>query len=278
MKVPLARLARLVAWLVVAARPACALADDRAERLVAEAVAAYRAAMEAPSEERRLEGFSRAHRLFAQAIEARQIHNADLQTNLGNAALQARRLGPAILAYRRALAIEPGHARAARNLTHARTLLPNWVPVPEQDTLVDTFLFWTRLLSVPAQTVVASAFFALGAALLAVAIRWKRRWARNLAIVPLVIWAVMTASALWHGAHGNAGDVVVTADEATGYCADSAGSPPRFGRPLPGGTEARLIAQRGGWAHVRLADGQDAWLRRAVLQPVRPEDLSPSPG
>ena len=269
MKVASKRLAVVVVPLVMVAWPLCALADDRAERMIAEAIQAYRTAMDSTEEDQRLEGFSRAYRLFSQATETGQIYNADLQTNLGNAALQAQRLGPAILAYRRALAIEPGHAQAAKNLAHARTLLPNWVPIPERDTLVDTLLFWTRLLSVPLQTIMASAFFALASALFAVAIRWKRRGVRNLAFVPLVIWAVLTASILWHGSQGHTADVVVVADEAVAHSADSTGSPPRFPEPLPGGTEAQLIEERNGWAHIRLIDGRDAWLRRATLDVVQ---------
>jgi len=263
------RICRLVVPVVLASLPLCAQAADRTGDMVTEAVEAYHAAMNSAQPDERIEGFANAYRLFAQAIETGQINNADLYTNLGNSALGAQRLGPAILAYRRALALEPGHVRAAKNLAHARTLLPTWVSTPERDTLVDTFLFWTRMYSIRSQAVAASIFFAAGSLLLGVAIRFKHRWAASLAILPLVIWAAMTASIVWDVSHTGAVDMVVVAHEAIGHCADSAGSPPRFSEPLPGGAEAQLIETRDGWAHVRLADGRDAWLRLATLEPVR---------
>ena len=79
----------------------------------------------------------------------------------------------------------------------------------------------------------------------------------------------MTVSIVVQSVTAGATEMVVVADEAAGYSADSVGSPPRFPEPLPGGAEVRLIEERDGWAHVRLADGRDAWLRRAALQPVR---------
>jgi len=259
----------LLMLLAVIALPPAARGDQRFDRMTADAVAAYQSAMDAEQADERIEKFSRAQRLFAQVIEDGGIQNADLYTNLGNSALQAQRLGPAILAYRRALTIEPGHAQATRNLAHARTLLPSWAPSPESDTLIDTFLFWTRMFSISAQALAASLFFALASILFAAAIRWKLAWARNLAIAPLVIWAAMTVSIFAQSSSGGAAEMVVVADEAIGYSADSTGSPPRFSAPLPGGVEVRLIEDRNGWSHVRLADGRDAWLRRATLRAVR---------
>jgi len=264
-----ARTFALVMLLAVIALPTCAHGQQRPDTTIADAVEAYQIAMGAKQTDERIEQFSRAQRLFAQVIEDSDIRNAELYMNLGNSALQAQQLGPAILAYRRALTLEPGYAQAAKNLAHARTLLPNWVPSPESDTLIDTFLFWTRMFSISTQALTASLFFALASVLFATAIRWKLAWSRNLAIVPLVIWVTMTVSILVQSSSTGATEMVVVADEAVGYSADSTGSPPRFAEPLPGGVEVQLIEDRNGWAHVRLADGRDAWLRRASLRPVQ---------
>jgi len=70
---------------------------------IEEAVASYGRALDTPERDRRLEGFRRAERLFAR-VAADAPANPALQTNLGNAALQAEHLGTAVLAYRRALA------------------------------------------------------------------------------------------------------------------------------------------------------------------------------
>ena len=87
--------------------------------------------METKDRHLRLEKFARAEQLFRQLIEgdAQQppIHNVELYVNIGNAALQAERLGPAIAAYRRALALVPQQAQAQQNLAYARSLLPDWI-------------------------------------------------------------------------------------------------------------------------------------------------------
>jgi len=89
-----------------------------------EAIASYRVALDTSERDSRLEGFRNAERLFAR-IAAGGASNPELYTNLGNAALQAEHLGAAVLAYRRALAIDPDHPRAVQNLEYVRTLLPD---------------------------------------------------------------------------------------------------------------------------------------------------------
>ena len=56
--------------------------------------------------------------------------NASLACNLGNAAFRQRRLGEAVLWYRRALWLDPGHADARHNLEFARQFLADRVPPP----------------------------------------------------------------------------------------------------------------------------------------------------
>ena len=89
--------------------------------------------------------------------------NADLYANAGTAALQAERLGPAVLAFRRALALDPDHTTSQRNLAHARTLLPAWVPKVGSDSVFDTFFFWHRSLSTFERSAAAAVCFLLAA-------------------------------------------------------------------------------------------------------------------
>ena len=143
------------------------------------AVQDYQEALNTVEADLRLERFKRAQRLFSQVIDERKIKNADIYVNLGNAALQAREIGAAILAYRRALEVQPGHRRARQNLDHARGLLPEWVPRPRGQSLFDTFFFWQSALSQSARSLAAALSFALAGLLLAVAIRWRWPWARG---------------------------------------------------------------------------------------------------
>ena len=101
-----------------------------------EAVAVYAEALDTEDRDLRLERFRQSERLFA-AAAAGSNASADLYANLGNAALQAEHLGNAVLAYRRALVLDPDHERAGQNLDHVRGLLPDWVPRRKSPALFD---------------------------------------------------------------------------------------------------------------------------------------------
>jgi len=248
--------------------PALAAAANPQE-ILAQAVAAYTQAQDARLREERLAGFREAQRLFDHAVGL-GARSADLYANLGNAALQAERLGPAILAYRRALALDPDHARAGQNLRHARSLLPSWVPRPEPEGALESFVFWRNLLSPAEQAGIAAFAFLLGALLLAAAIRWRSPLARAMAILPFLAWGGLLASAaIATGAGGTSG--VIIADETIGRAADSNNARPRFAEPLPGGTEVDIRESREHWVHILLADGRDAWVTRGSIATLGPD-------
>ncbi|MDJ0937504.1 MAG: hypothetical protein QNI93_19135 [Kiloniellales bacterium] len=192
--------------------------------------------------------------------------SADLYTNLGNAALQAERLGPAILAYQRALALDPNHARARQNLRHTRTLLPTWVPRPEPEGALQSFFFWRPLLNRAEQAAVAAFSFLLAALLFAIAIRWRSPLARNLATLPLLAWLGLLTSVAIEARAGGATQAVLIADETIARAADSPNSPVRFAEPLPGGTEVTIRESRERWVHIVLANGRDAWVTRGSAE------------
>ncbi len=244
------------------------------EQLLDEAVQEYRAALDSSDLDVRLERFRRAELLFARLAEGDPddpsdgIRNADLYVNLGNAAMGAKHLGPAILAYRRALLLDPDHHRARQNLAHARTLLPDWVPRPEEGGLLDTFFAWTGRLSPAELQTLAGLAFLLTAALVAVSIRWRQPLLRNLAILPGLAWLVLLAALVFLIVEARHNDAVVTLPEVVARSADSAGASPRFPQPLPGGAEVQVLETRDQWSLVRLSDGRDAWLPQSALQMV----------
>ncbi len=265
------------AWVLLlsALGPAWSLAAS-GEGLLAEAVQEYRAALDSKDRDQRLERFRRAELLFSQLAagghrgSAKPIRNADLHVNLGNAALGAERLGPAILAYRRALSLDPNHHRAEQNLEHARTLLPDWVPRPERGGLFTTFFAWVdRLSSTELQTLAAFAFF-LAVVLVACAIRWRQPTWRNLAVIPGIVWLLLLGVLLYQSFGRAADAAVVVVPEVVARSADSAGAPARLPQPLPSGTEVRVVETRDDWSRVRLSDGRDAWLPRSAVELVSP--------
>ena len=231
---------------------------------------AYAKAMRTKDRSARLDGFSQAERLFAQLARKHEVQSAPLYVDWGNAALQARRLGPAVLAYRRALVLDPGSAQARRNLAETRRLLPQWVPRPRDTTLTGTFFFWRHSLSRSARLSLAASCFLGACILLAVWIRWRRGWARNLAVLPLLLWAALVCMPLLDPGSTPGEDGVVTVPEAVVRSADAPGAPARFAEPLPGGSEVEIRRVRGDWARVRLADGRDGWVARGSVTFVDP--------
>jgi tetratricopeptide (TPR) repeat protein len=232
-----------------------------------EAIAVYQEAMELEDRDARLVAFGRAQRLFESVIEQSEARNADLYVNLGNAALGAGRVGPAIVAYRRALGLDPGHGRARQNLSQARKLVPAWAPRASESSQWGTFFFWRGVVSTSTTVLLTAAAFCVGALLLAVAIRYRQGWARNLGILVLCFWGALFGIGVWEDVGYGAGGEwrVVVADEAVARSADAINAPPRFAEPLPSGVEMELIESRDEWVHVRLADGRDAWLMASSL-------------
>lgn len=244
-------------------------AERSAEELLEEAVGTYTLGLHDEERDSRLEAFRRAHRLFA-AVAVREKGNADLYTNAGNAALQAEDLGAAVLAYRRALLISPGHSRALQNLDHARTLLPGWIPRPQPEGVLDNLFFWHRTISRELRSLLAAGAFWIGAALCAAAIRFRQTSLRNAAILPGLVWLALLGSVLLDPLQAQRDEAVVVVPEVVARAADSALAPSAFPQPLPSGVELRLLEERLPWLRVRLANGRDAWVTESAVVRVDP--------
>ena len=260
-----------ILWLALSfVAPGVPGAAEDSESWLASGIASYTLGMESPQRDARLRHFAESERFFAAAIEA-GAHSADSWTNLGNAALQAERLGPAILAYRRALILEPGNPRANQNLAQARTLLPEWLPVPEPEGVLDTFFFWQRTVSSSARADWAAGSFAGSALLLALAYAFRWTTARYLGIFLAFTWLAWMSSIYLDPNSQAFNEGVVVVPDTVGRAADSINAPLRFGEGLPSGSEIRILEDRGGWLHIELYNGRDAWLTASAVERVGEE-------
>ncbi|MFN2377128.1 MAG: hypothetical protein ABR538_11365 [Candidatus Binatia bacterium] len=241
-------------------------ADEEAAKtpVLEQALEAYRSAQETAAAAERPAAFARAERLFRAAADENSTSVA-LWTNVGTSALQAEHLGTAILAYRRALSLDPDHRHARQNLEHARTLLPAWVPRPEAGGFLDSFLAWQHAMSAGERRGAAALAFLVAAAMLGGALATGSGALRLFAFVPLVAWSLLLASGLFAGA---ASEGVIAAAETVARAADSRNAPARFAEALPAGTEVTIAEVRGDWTRVVLADGRDAWVARAAVDSV----------
>lgn len=256
-------LVTVLALLLLSMGPVRAAAQDNSVALDG-AAAEYGRALELTDRDQRLAAFQRAERQFRNLIENGTPDNADLWTNLGNAALGGEKLGEAIHAYRTALRLDPDHPRAQGNLAHARRLLPGWVPRPSEGGALDTFLFWHKRLS-PAERRAAQAFFfLLAAAMLAAGIAGRRPWLRHLTALPLIAWTALLVTTPPRAS----GEGVIVVDDTVGRAADSRNAPAKFAEPLPAGAEVVIEEERDGWRDIRLSNGRTAWVPAASVRRV----------
>ena len=256
-----------VLFAVLVSHAAAVQADDPVKARLEAAVAAYDQAMENPERELRLEGFRRAERLF-RAVTESGVENAALYTNLGNAALQAEHLGPAVLAYRRALLLEPGLAVAQQNLQHARGLLPDWVPTATGAGLLDSFFVWHRTTSTVVRANLAALAFSVAVLCLAASIYFRVAPPRYAAAPAAAVWVALALSLAFDPGRAASQQGVVVVEEATARAADSINAPRRFGEPLPGGTELTILEDRGGWLQIELHNGRNAWVTATSVERV----------
>jgi tetratricopeptide (TPR) repeat protein len=238
--------------------PAVSSASEESERLE-QALRQYGQALEEPDRDERLAIFAQAEYAFGAVIES-GTQNAPLYTNLGNAALQAEHIGQAVLAYHRALRLDPDAKAARQNLVHIRTLLPAWVPRPTASDSVQPLFFYRRI-SPANRSYLAAACFALAAASLAISVRRREGAWRGAALMGGVAWALILASIVFDSAESKTELAVITADEALARSADSRLAALAFPDPLPGGVEVEELEERAEWTRVRLHNGRDVWLR-----------------
>ena len=105
--------------------------------------------------------------------------------------------------------------------TDQRTLLPEWVPRPEEGGLLDTFFSWSRRLSLDGLKTLAAGAFLVAAALLASSIRWRQPVLRSLALIPLAAWLVFLGVLAFRWSAEDERVAVVVLPEVVARSADS---------------------------------------------------------
>ncbi|MCA9677513.1 MAG: hypothetical protein KC464_20990, partial [Myxococcales bacterium] len=205
---------------------------------------------------------ARAEAAF-RAAEPDHPDSAELQADLGNAALGAADFGTATLAFRRALRLDAGHERARKNLTWLRGRLPDNLRPHHGGTAATLFFFhaWRR----STRLLVGAAAFAIAVLLLVPWTARRRDGVRLAAVVPGLVWLAMTASLLLEDPRVDDG-VVMQAQPLRS--ADSAGAAPAMAAPLPPGVEVTIVERREGWTKIRTPGGATGWLPDSAVASV----------
>ncbi len=255
--------------LSLADAPAFSQGDEtraKAEARIESALTDYATALAETDRDARLAGFSRAEQGFA-SIVREGVETPALFTNLGNAAFQAAHPGRAVLAYRRALALDPNAMVPRQNLAHFRSLLPAWVPTPNEAAGAQTLLFY-RGIPTSLRAALAAGSFLLGALGFALAIRRKEGAWRGLGYFAWVVWALLLASVLLDGNEDRRDFAVIMVEETPARSADSDLAPLSLPDPLPAGVEVERLETRTEWSRVRLANGRDVWVRNSAVTSI----------
>ncbi len=188
------------------------------------------------------------------------VRNGRLYYDLGNAWLQAGRLGKAIAGYRRAERLIPRDERLAANLGYARSLCRTQIAASGQHALVRTLFFWH--FNTPLRT-----RFLIG--LIAYLLFWALMIARNyapqlrwaFALVPvLVVWLALAGSVGAEMLRPPPPAGVLIADEVTVRKGNGEGYEPQFAEKLHEGVEFTVREGRGDWLRIELADGKTGWI------------------
>lgn len=189
----------------------------------------------------------------------------DLYYNIGNAEFKANNLSAAILAYERALKVDPSHKDARFNLEYAASLCQDKIePVPEF--FIRT---WVRrlcwMLSSDVWAILGLVFLAFTLALLLLFLLSSRRTARAAgfysSIAAMLLCAVCLSFAfVQKSGYRSADSAIVTRAVASVKSAPGSSlSTDLF--VLHEGTKVRILDEVGDWVKMELADGRQGWIK-----------------
>ena len=218
---------------------------------------------------------TQAEQLYRQAAAAFErlvtdgVRNPALEYNLGNTWFRLGNLGRAVLHYRRAQRLDPGHAKLAENLKYARNRVEPTINPGGEQRLLRRLLFWHYDTSARLRfwfTVIGSVAGWLGLAI------WLRRRWQALAVLSAltIVLGLANAASLGWQLHDDARRppaVVVQAEQIL-RLGRGEGYDPAMKQPLGPGVELRVLQQRGDWVEVRLADDRTGWLPAQAIERV----------
>ena len=199
--------------------------------------------------------------------------NGRLAYNAANTHLRLGDVGRAVLMYRRAAELIPGDRNVRQGLGYARGLRADRIDEPVSAGLMRVVLFWHYLLPTRARAI---AFLVLwGAVWAGVLLRMvvagarRQRWLRPAGAACVLLAAALAASLAAEVIQASATPGVITAASVVARQGDGHSYEPSFGSALHGGTEFRLLEDRGEWWHIRLVDGRETWIVAGAGELIR---------
>lgn len=250
---------------------------DDIQRQIQQANAAYQMAFEIKEVGERVAAFRKAELAFASILDQpadaeRAVEfDAELYVSWGNAAALSGQRGAAVLAFRRALQINPFHSRAQKNLEHVRAQLPAWTQSEAERKLgIHSLFFWKTWWEDSLIGSMAAITFAFAAVLLGISIRKRSMAWCYASLIPFLLWLILLVSTFIQPNDADANAVVFVAEESSAYTADSLNSEFALDSPIPAGTEAQVIQVNQQWSLVEFGDNKSGWVQNSSIRPVQP--------
>lgn len=201
---------------------------------------------------------------------------ADIQYNLGNAEYRQKHVAAAILAYLRALRLEPGHDDARHNLLIARAHIEDRFSAPGTPALIAWASEFVHSHSVATWVRWSLLFLLLAFASFALYLFERRMWVRKtgffLALALLATFIVTTIFAVIQrrAFTGNA-DAVIIATSTQLYNSPSTTS--RKQNVIHEGTTVTIVDDAAdGWILVSLPDATQGWMKANLCEKVIPRE------
>jgi tetratricopeptide (TPR) repeat protein len=205
--------------------------------------------------------FSEAKAGYEKLVDAGQW-TANLFYNLGNTEHRLGAPGEAMLAYERALALDPAHPEARANLDFLRSQTG---AVPWPKTWVDG-LFpakWADAIAIAGALAGWTVVFLFMRILTT---PWRDNTGLWTGVVGCLLISIYATADLWCAAQDRS-LAIVTAKTAEVHLAPAESAAP--GATLPAGSEVRVLSERGDWVYCALPGPSRGWLPAKALERVR---------
>ena len=198
---------------------------------------------------------------FERLVKEGNIRNGKLFYNIGNTHFQLKDIGRAILDYRRAELYMPNDLNLQKNLAFAQSMRQDRLEEKQQEKIQKTLLFFHYDLSAKVRIIIFAIFY-VGFWFFGGLKIFSRRpfinWGLGITLLIVILFGSSLISDKYF-AGDNLQGVLLDA-EVTARQGDSHSYQPSFKEPLHGGTEFKLLEDRGAWWQIELADGRTCWI------------------
>jgi tetratricopeptide (TPR) repeat protein len=220
-----------------------------------------------------IDRYRQAAAILDSTRQANNLNNANLNHAIGNAYLKSDELGHAILAYRRALALDPTNHIAAESLRNARTLVGSQTPPSRSHRALRWLVSWRGYIDRSTLWAAAAVSFLIGWIFITARISRPARFALPAASIFIFISTISFGAIgldAWQMRTQSAGVIldvsVVARTGPSSRIFDEA-----FQTPLSAGVEFVAVDHRNEWIQIQLPSNALAWVPQDAIAMVAAE-------